>query len=101
MKLKELIRTVDAETARSFVIAARHVVDAMLLEAERIEQTVAPGQRDYAEATLPRTTPAGGWLSHDEIRNAAQLLAEATATEKWQDGAVAAVRLFGLIGGGR
>lgn len=99
MDLLSVIRRIDTETARAFVQAARHVVDAMLLEAERMEQTGTPTARDYNTAALPRDAPAGGWLSHAELRQTARELSEAIAAEKWVDGVVLAIRLFGRWGG--
>ena len=99
MNIEALVKRVDAETARAFVSAARHVIDALLIEAERIEQTQTPTKRDYNEAGLPRGTPSGGWLSHEELRGTAQRLAEAIAAEKWTDGLICAVRLFHVLGG--
>lgn len=98
MDLKELLQHVDGETARAFVGAARRVIDAMLIEAEHIRAAQPPAARAYDEARLSRAAPAGGWLSHDELRGAARRLGEALAAEKWTDGLVCAVRLFGLLG---
>lgn len=87
--------------ARAFVEAARHVIDAMLIEGERIRQTQSPPPRDYvADAPLSRAAPPGGWIAHDELRAATQRMSEALAAEKWTEGVIAAVRIFTLIGGG-
>jgi hypothetical protein len=98
MNLQSLLSSIDANTARAFVSAARHVIDALLVEAERIEQMNPPQPRDYTSATLQNDSPAGGWLSHSELRSAAQNLAEAVAAEKWTDGVIAAVRTLALFG---
>jgi hypothetical protein len=94
----ELARRIDADTARSFVTAARHVIDALLIEAQRVQQTQTPAPRDYATATLPRTAPPGGWLSDAELRRTTQALSEAIAAEKWLDGLLTALRLLALLG---
>ncbi len=100
MQLQTLFRQVDAETARAFVVAARQVIDAMLIEARRIEQTRTPTPRNYDDAGLPREAPPGGWISHSELRRVTQEMAEAIAAERWCDGVLAAVRLLSRIGGG-
>lgn len=98
MKLEQIAGRIDADTARAFVEAARHVIDAMLIEAERVQQTQTPGRRDYAAAGLDASTPGGGWISHAELRAAAQRVGEAVAAEKWSEGFVAAVKLLALVG---
>ena len=98
MDLKTLLRHVDARTARAFITAARHVIDAMLIEAQRIRQTQTPGARDYDAAEISRESAPGGWLSHEELRGTAQKMAEAVAAEKWTDGLVFAIRLFTTLG---
>ena len=98
MDLQTLLQHVDAKTARAFIAAARHVIDAMLIEAQRIRQTQTPGARDYDTAGLSRESAAGGWLSQDELRRTAQKMAEAVAAEKWTDGLVFAIRLFTTLG---
>ncbi|MFQ5805330.1 MAG: hypothetical protein ACE5I3_02640 [Phycisphaerae bacterium] len=99
MDLRKLLRNIDAETARAFVSATRHVMDALLFEVARVGETRTPGTRDYENATLPRATPAGGWLSHEELRRTTQKMAEAMAAEKWADGVVFAIRLLTRIAG--
>ena len=98
MDLKTLLQHVDAKTAQAFIAAARHVIDAMLIEAQRIRQTQTPGTRDYDAAELSRESAPGGWLSQEELRDTAQKMAEAVATEKWTDGLVFAIRLFTTLG---
>ena len=97
MDLKTLAERIDAGTARAFVSAARHVIDAMLIEAERVQQARTPAVRDYAAAELDRSAPGGGWVSHAELRAAAQKMSESLAAEKWIDGFVAAMRLLLLV----
>jgi predicted phage gp36 major capsid-like protein len=97
MNLATIAARLDAETARVFVRAARHVIDAMLIEAERVRQTQTPQERDYGAAQLDRSTPAGGWISHDELRSTAQRLAEAMSAEKWIDGFLLAMQLLLLL----
>ena len=99
MDLQTIVDRIDASTARAFVTAARHVIDAMLIEAERVRQTQTPGARDYDTASLPRETPAGGWLSHDELRQTTQKMSEAIATEKWKDGMLLMLRILAGLGG--
>ena len=99
MDLLTLARNIDAETARSFVTAARHVIDALLIEAERVKRTQTPTPRDYNVAELPRATPPGGWLEHSELRATAQWLSEAMAAEKWTDGLVFALQTVCALGG--
>ena len=99
MNIETLVERIDSGTARAFVTAARHVIDALLIEAERVQQTQTPTPRDYNAADMPRNTPVGGWLSHEELRGTAQRLAEAMAAEKWTEGVVFAARLFNALGG--
>lgn len=99
MNIETLVKHIDAGTARAFVTAARHVLEALLIEAERIGETQTPTARDYDSAELPRSAPAGGWLSTEELRGTAQRLAEAVAAEKWTDGLICAIRLFNVMGG--
>ena len=58
MNIETLLRQVDARTARAFVTAARHVIDALLIEGQRVREAQAPTVRDYDGAELPRRTPA-------------------------------------------
>ena len=99
MDLRKLLEQIDAETARAFVGAARRVLDALLLEAARAEETVTPTARDYECAALSREAPAGGWLSHEELRETTRELAEAMAAEKWADGVACAIRLLTRFAG--
>jgi len=99
MNLSTVIEHLDAEQARAFVRAARHVIDALLIEAERVQAVQTPERRDYNSAELTAATPAGGWLSHEELRVTAQRLAEAIAAEKWLDGAAWALQLLRSVGG--
>ena len=100
MDLRTILNGIDAETARAFVTAARHAIDALLIEAERVRQMQTPALRDYNTAGLPRGTPPGGWLAHEELRETARRMAEALATEKWVDGFIAAVQVLRMLGGG-
>ncbi len=99
MDLQTIIGRLDAGTARAFVSAARHVIDAMLIEAEQIKQTQTPGAMNYESATLSREAPAGGWISDAELRRTTQQLSEAIAAEKWTDGAVFAIKALSALGG--
>ncbi|MEP0845587.1 MAG: hypothetical protein HRF50_02070 [Phycisphaerae bacterium] len=98
MNLRTLASAVDAPTARAFVSAARHVIDALLIEAARVQQAQSPAPRDYENAGLPRTTPAGAWIAHDELRETARRMGEAIAAEKWTDGVLFAIRVFTQLG---
>lgn len=99
MNLQTLLRNVDAETARAFISATRHVIDALLFEMARVGETRTPGTKDYENAELSRTTPAGGWLSHEELRQTTQKMAEAVAAEKWADGVAFAIQLLTRFAG--
>ncbi len=99
MDMRSVLASIDAQTAQAFVTAARHVIDALLIEGERVQQTQTPAARDYSQAELSRATPAGGWLSHEELRDVARRMAEAVAAEKWTDGFVAALELLAVVGG--
>ncbi|QOJ15657.1 MAG: hypothetical protein HRU75_13845 [Planctomycetia bacterium] len=101
MNLDLVLRAIDARTARRFVEAARHVVDALLIEAERVRQTQTPAPLDYSgSAGLNRAAPVGGWIATDELRAATQRMSEALAAEKWREGFTAAVAALVMIGGG-
>ena len=99
MDLLTLARSVDAQTAQAFVTAARHVIDALLIEADRVRQTQTPAPRDYNAAELPRTAAPGGWIDPSELRETTQRLAEAMAAEKWTDGLVFALQAVCVLGG--
>ena len=100
MDWQALIKGIDADAARAFVTAARHVIDALLVEAERQRQTQAPPVRDYnAAAGLTREDAPGGWLGHEELRATMRRMAEAVAAEKWSDGVVAALKVLAVLGG--
>lgn len=91
-------RRIDAQTARTFVTAARHVVDALLIEAEHVRTTQAPTTVDYNAAGLPRDAVPGGWISIDEVRDGSRRMAESIAAEKWVDGFLVAVKLLAALG---
>lgn len=99
MDWREVVRGIDAETARAFVTAACRVIDAMLLETHRRQAVRTPEPRDYEGAALTRDTDPGGWLAHDELRATAQRLAEAVAAEKWTEGLLAALTALRCVGG--
>ncbi len=99
MNWQDLIRAIDPVTAKAFVSAVRNVVDALLVESERVEQTEPLATRDYNRADLPRRQPAGGWLSPTELRASGRAMAEALAAEKWTDGFLAAIKLVCVLGG--
>ena len=98
MNLTEVLKRIDQSTARAFVEAARHVIDALLIEAARIEQTRTPDEVDYRNAELSRRTPPGGWLADGELRRTAQRMAEALAAEKYTDGMTFAIQFFTQLG---
>lgn len=100
MNLASLLPQIDAQSARAFVSAARHIIDALLIEAERVEATQTPAPRDYTAAALDRTAPAGGWIGVGELRATSRQLNEAIAAEKWTDGLLCALKLMALLGGG-
>jgi hypothetical protein len=99
MDIRSALQLVDASTAKAFVSAARHVIDALLIEGERVRQAQGPGSTDYATAELSREGPAGGWISDEELRDTTKRLAEAIAAEKWTDGVLFAVQLLSRLGG--
>ena len=94
MDLRQLLRNIDAETARAFISAAGHVIDALLFETVRVGEMLTPTERDYENAELSRAAPIGGWLSHEELRQTTQKMAEAIAAEKWADGVTLAIQLL-------
>lgn len=99
MNLETIAKQVDMGTARAFVTAARHFIDALLIEGQRVKSTATPGERDYnASGGLSRETPGGGWISNEDLRSATQRMSEAIAEEKWVEGAVFAVRVMALLG---
>lgn len=98
MDLERVLRSIDAETARAFVVASRHVIDALMIEAARIQQTKAPIVVDYESATLRRDAPGGGWIGDDELRATTQRMSEAIAAERWIDGALFAIRALSALG---
>lgn len=98
MDLAGIVNQIDAGTARSFVSAARHFIDALLIEGQRVQSTATPQPRDYnAGAGLSRETPAGGWIGDEELRGTMQRMAESLAAEKWTEGAVFAVRALAML----
>ncbi len=98
MDWQTVIQRIDPAAAQAFVQAARNVVDALLIEGERVRQTQTPPPRDYETADLSRESPAGGWISPEELRAAVQRMAEAIASEKWLDGLVAALKVLVALG---
>lgn len=98
MNWTAVLQNIDARTAQQFVVAARHVIDALLIEAQRVEQTHTPAPVDYAVADLPRSAPPGGWISPSELHNTARSMAEAIAAERWTDGLLTALRLGRTLG---
>lgn len=99
MNLKTVLENIDPQTARAFIRATRHVIDAMLIEGARVEQAQTPTPRDYREQGMPRDAPPGGWISSSELRDTAQRLSQALSGEKWLDGFVAALRIVSRLGG--
>jgi hypothetical protein len=99
MDWQTLLKSIDLETARAFVTAARRVIDALLIEGERLREAQSPAARDYNAAELSRAGPPGGWLSHEELRESVRQMAEAIAAEKWVDGVVTTVKVLTLLGG--
>jgi hypothetical protein len=97
--LQSILKQIDAPTAEAFVRAARNVIDAMLIEVQRVRAVSTPEPRDYNAAALPRAAPPGGWLSADELRQTTQELTEAIAAEKWVDGVLFAVKALAIVGG--
>jgi hypothetical protein len=99
MDWQTLLKSIDADTARAFVTAARRMIDALLIEAERVRAAQSPTDRDYDAGELSRATPAGGWLPHEELREAARRMGEAIAAEKWTEGLLTALKLLFVFGG--
>jgi hypothetical protein len=99
MDIASLAKQIEPETARAFVSAARHVIDAAMLEAERVNRAMTPPARDYASSTLDRSTPAGGWITPEELREAARQVGEAMADERWNEGIGAVLKSLALIWG--
>lgn len=97
MDWKAMVGQIDAATARAFVTATRNVIDAMMIEGQRIRQTAAPSTHDYASAELDRSAPGGGWLTDEELRAATQRMSEAIAAERWADGVLFAVAAILLL----
>lgn len=98
MELANAVRQIDAGTARAFVSAARHFIDALLIEGQRVQSTATPVGHDYETGQrLSRETPAGVWISNEELRGAMQRMAESLAAEKWVEGALFAVRAVALL----
>jgi hypothetical protein len=100
MDLRTIAGQLDVATVRSFVNAARHVIDAMLIESQRVQSAQTPGAKDYNAAGLSREAPPGGWISHDELRRTSQQMSEAIAAEKWSEGFLFAVQILAAAGGG-
>jgi hypothetical protein len=99
MDLQSIVRKIDTPTAQAFVSAARHVIDALLIEAHRVQAAQTPPPRDYNAAELPRAAAPGGWLTDDELHETARRLAEAIAAEKWVEGFVLALKMLAALGG--
>lgn len=98
MNLEAMLGRVDAATAQAFVRGARHLIDALLIESQRVRQAHTPGGLDYAQAGLSRETPAGGWIGDEELRAATQRMSEALATEKWSEGVMFALKALSTLG---
>ncbi len=100
MSLESVMQQINPTTAQAFVRAARHVIDALLIEGQRVRAAQGPEMVDYETAGLPREAPAGGWIADDELRAGVQQMSEAIAAEKWVEGAVFAIRVLVAMGGG-
>jgi hypothetical protein len=98
MTLQQILEQINPRTAQSFVTAARHLLDALLIEAERVQAAQPPTPVDYDIATLSRAAPPGGWLGADDLRAATQRLSESIAVEKWVDGVLVAIRTLNGLG---
>lgn len=97
MDLKQMAGLIDAPTAQAFVTATRNMIDALMIEGQRVEQANTPGQRDYATATLDRAAPGGGWLTDAELQNATQRMSAAISAERWVDGVLFALAALALL----
>ncbi len=98
MDMTTLAERMTPQAARAFVSAARHVIDAMVIESERVRQAQGPGRTDYNAAGLSHDTPGGGWISVEELRDSSRRLAESIAAERWTDGFLVAVKLIAALG---
>lgn len=98
MDWEKVLKRVDGRTARAFVEATRHLIDAVMIEGARVRQAQSPGAMDYESAGLSRASAAGGWISDDELRGAVQRMSEAIAREKWTEGVMAALKVLVLMG---
>jgi hypothetical protein len=96
-KIKAIAESLDAGTVQSFVHAARLAVEAIINEADQVAKAATPAATDYATADHDRSSPAGGWILPDELRNANTAMVEAIAAEKWVDGFVTAVKAMALV----
>ena len=97
-QIKGVAEKLDPATIQTFVHTARLVVEAVADEAQASASTQMPGQTDYATATLDHSTPAGGWLNVEQIRETSRKMTEAVAAEKWVDGFICAVQFMAMIG---
>lgn len=97
MDWKLALQQIDAGTAKAFVSATRNIIDALLIEGQRVRQAGPPAVRDYRQAELDRSAPGAGWLTDEELRAATQRMAEAIAAERWTDGFVFALSAIALL----
>lgn len=93
------LRQITPETARTFVEAARNVVDALLIDSQQVRELQTPPPMDYTTAGLSREAPPGGWISDAQLQRTLQCMNEAIAAEKWLDGMLFAVRALSRLGG--
>lgn len=98
MNLEAILSRIDTASARAFVGGARRLIDAMLIEGQRVRQTQTPTGVDYTSAGLQADTPAGGWISDEELRGATQRMSEAIAAEKWTEGVLFALKALSALG---
>lgn len=96
---KLIASKIDVDTAKTFVKAAKAVVDATLIVAQE-SRPEAPSIGAYpsGELTVPTTAPIGGWLSRSDVHNYAKAMTEALRVENWVEGVANAIMLMSLFG---
>lgn len=95
-----VLASMTPENVRAFVEAARNVIQACMVELEKVSAIQTPKPTDYTTAELNASAPPGGWITDTELRNTVQKMNEAIAAERWVDGALFVIKAIAVLGVG-
>lgn len=87
------------ESLKEFVLAFKAMLDRGLIPTVPVKPEVEPPLHEYGGKGLTKNAPASGWISESELAGRVQLMTEAIAAEKWEEGFLFAVQIIMLFGG--